>query len=56
MAGYPRMMSAIVSIHKTDDAIIAAIEDTMQDNAQDDLALTFMSPDLSNFLQCYLKF
>ncbi len=32
MAGYPRMMSAIVSIHKTDNAIIAMVEDTMQDN------------------------
>lgn len=29
MDGYPRMMSAIVSIHKTDDAIIATVEDTM---------------------------
>ena len=32
------------------------MKETMQDNTQDNLALTFMSPDLSKFLQCYLKF
>lgn len=32
------------------------MEDAMQDNTQDNLGLIFMSPDLSKFLQCYLKF